>query len=122
MTTMTTMTMMTTMTTMTLMATTTMKTRTTKQQSTDGDNWGSRIGEKTTMILGCETTEEGHGGGDLVEFFELHKIDSRPTFHPPRSERRTGTYSACVLGVGLRYRHHDELMMRARSGGSLSVS
>ena len=72
-----------TMTTMTLMATTTMKTRTTKQQSTVGDNWGSRIGEKTTMSLVCETTEEGHVGGDLVEFFELHEIDCRPTFRPP---------------------------------------
>jgi hypothetical protein len=57
--------------------------------------------------------EVGLGGGDLVEFFEFHKIDSRPTFRPPRSGRRTGTYSACVLGAGLRYRRHDELMMRA---------
>jgi hypothetical protein len=72
--------------------------------------------------LGWETTEEGHRGGNLVEFFELHEIDSRPTFRPPRSRRRTGTYSACVLGVGLRYRRHDELMMRARSDDELSVS
>jgi hypothetical protein len=38
------------------MATTTIKTRTRKQQSTVGDNWGSRIGEKT-------------------KFFELHEND-----------------------------------------------
>jgi hypothetical protein len=80
---------------------------TTKQQSTVGDNQGSRIGEKTTTSLGCETPEEGHGRGNLVEFFELHEIDSRPTFRLPRSRRRTGTYSACVLGVGLRYWRHD---------------
>ena len=66
--------------------------------------------------------EEGHGGGDLVEFFELHEIDSRPTFRPPGSERRTGTYSTCVLDVGLCYGRHDELMMRARSDDGLSVS
>jgi hypothetical protein len=94
----------------------------TTQQSTVGDNWGSRIGEKTTTSLGCEMTEEGHGGGDLVEFYELHKIDARLTFRPHRSRRRTGTYSACVLGVELRYRRHDELMMRARSDDELSVS
>ena len=93
-----------------------------KQQLTADGNWGSRIGEKTTMILGCETTEEGHGGGDLVEFFQLQEINSRPTFRPLRSGRRIGTYSACVLGVGLRYRRHDELMMRARSDDELSVS
>jgi hypothetical protein len=73
-----TMTMMTT-TTMTTMTTTmmtktvnttTMNTTTTKQQSTVlGNNRGSRIGEKTTTSLRCETTEEGHGGGDLVEYF-----------------------------------------------------
>jgi hypothetical protein len=27
--------------------------------------------------------EVGLGGGDLVEFFELHEINSRPTFRPP---------------------------------------
>ena len=61
--------------------------------------------------------EVGLGGGHLVEFFELHEIDSEPTFRSPRSGRRTGTYSACVLGAGLRYRRHDELMMRARLEG-----
>jgi hypothetical protein len=66
--------------------------------------------------------EEGHGGGDLVEFFELHEIVSRPTFRPPPEREKDRTYFAGVLGVGLRYRRHDELMMRARSGGSLSVS
>ncbi len=46
-------------------------------------------------------TEEGHGGGDLVEFFELNKINSKRMFCPPQSKSRTGTYSACVLGIGL---------------------
>jgi hypothetical protein len=112
---------MTTMTTMTLMATTTMKTRTTKQQSTVGDNWGIWVGEKATTSLGCETTEEGHGGGDLVEFFELHKNNSKCMIPPPQSKSRTRTYSAWVLGVGLHYGRHDELMMRARSDDGLTV-
>jgi hypothetical protein len=67
-------------------------------------------------------TEEGHGGGKLVEFFDLDKINSKHMFRPPQSKIRIGTYSACVLGVGLRYRRHDELMMRARSDDGLSVS
>ena len=67
-------------------------------------------------------TEEGHGGGNLVEFFELHKINSKRMIPPPQNKSRTGTYSACVLGVGLCYRHHDELMMRAQSDDGLSVS
>ena len=41
-----TITMMTTMTTMMVMATMTMNTTMTKQESTVGDYWGSRIGEK----------------------------------------------------------------------------
>jgi hypothetical protein len=87
MTTMTT-TTMTTMTTMTMTAMT-MKTTTTKQ-STVGNNWGSRIGE-TETAWGCGMTEEGHGGGNLVEFFELNKINSKRMIRPPQSKRRTGT-------------------------------
>ena len=35
-------------------------------------------------------------------------INSKSTFHPPQSRRGTITYSACVLGVRLRYRRHGE--------------
>ena len=46
-------------------------------------------------------TEESHGGGILVEFFDPHKIDSKGMFWSPQSNKRTGTLSACVLGVRL---------------------
>jgi hypothetical protein len=63
-------------------------------------------------------TEKGRGGGDLVETFELHEI-TLPYFRAPRprSRERTGTYSACVLGVRLRCQRHDQLMFRAKSEG-----
>jgi hypothetical protein len=38
----------------------------------------------------------------------LHSINSKPTFRPPQYIERTGTYSACVLGVRLRYRRHGD--------------
>jgi hypothetical protein len=57
-------------------------------------------------------TEKGRGGGDLVETFELHEITSLPYFRAPRSSERTGTYSACVLGVRLRCQRHDQLVFR----------
>jgi hypothetical protein len=63
-------------------------------------------------------TEKGRGGGDLVETFELHAITSLlPYFRAPRSSERTGTYSACVLGVRLRCQRHDQLVFRAKSEG-----
>ena len=34
------------------------------------------------------------------------KNNSKSTFHPPQSRKGTITYSACVLGVRLRYRRH----------------
>jgi hypothetical protein len=83
-----TMTMMTTTTlTMTTMA---MMKMTMTKQSTVGNNWGSRIGE-TETVWGCGMTEENHEGGNLVEFFELNKINSKRVIHPPQSKRRTGT-------------------------------
>ena len=38
----------------------------------------------------------------------LHSINSKPTFRPPQYIERTGTYSACVLGVRLRYQRHGD--------------
>jgi hypothetical protein len=62
-------------------------------------------------------TEKSRGEGDLVETFELHKFNSLPNFRTPRSSERTGTYSACILGVLLRCQHHDQLVARAQSEG-----
>ncbi len=59
-------------------------------------------------------------GEDVVEFFDLHQMDPRHMFLPCRSRTRTGTYSVCVLGVGLRYPRHDELMMWAQMEDELS--
>ena len=63
------------------------------------------------------TTEKGQGGGDLVETFDLHEITSLPNFRAPKSSERTGTYSACILGVSLRFQCHDQLMVGAQSEG-----
>ena len=38
----------------------------------------------------------------------LHLINSKSTLRTPPSGKRMGTYSACVLGVRLRYRRHGE--------------
>ena len=35
-------------------------------------------------------------------------INSKSTFRPPQSRKDTITYSACVLGVRLRYRRHGK--------------
>ena len=78
--------------------------------------WGGRR-HKRGMIVGDGMTEKGRGGGDLVETFELHEITSLPYFRAPRSSERTGTYSACVLGVRLRCQRHDQLVFRAQSEG-----
>jgi hypothetical protein len=43
----------------------------------------------------------GHGEGNLVETYELHKINSKPKFCPPQSRTRTTAYSACVLVLGV---------------------
>jgi hypothetical protein len=77
---------------------------------------GERRQERGT-IVGDRMTENGRGGGDLVEIFELHKITSLPYFHAPRSIERTGTYFTCVLGVQLRCQRHGQLMFRAQSEG-----
>jgi hypothetical protein len=66
-------------------------------------------------IVGGGMTEKGQGGGDLVETFELHEITSLSYFRAPQSSEWTGTYSACVLGVRLRYQRHDQLVFGAQS-------
>jgi len=59
-------------------------------------------------------TEKGQGGGDLVETFELHEITSLPNFRSPRSSKRAGTYSTCVLGVRLCCQRHGQLVLWAQ--------
>jgi hypothetical protein len=67
------------------------------------------------VIWGDGMTDKGQGGGNSVEILELHKIASKPIFPSPQSSKRAGTYSACILGVRLRYPHHDQLVFRAQS-------
>jgi hypothetical protein len=47
---------------------------------------------------------------ELIEWrsIDLLSIDFKSTFRPPQSGKCTGTYSACILGVRLRYWHHGE--------------
>ncbi len=52
-----------------------------------------------------------------METFELHGITSLPNFRAPKSSERTGTYSACVLGVRLRCQRHDQFVFRAQLEG-----
>ncbi len=40
------------------------------------------------------------------------KINSKSTFRPPQTRKGTITYSACVLGVRLRYRFHGKHVVR----------
>jgi hypothetical protein len=53
---------------------------------------------------------------ELIEWrsIDLHSIDSKSTFHPPQSGKCTGTYSACNLGVRLRYQRHGEHGLKVR--------
>ena len=77
--------------------------------------------QKRGAIVGDRMTEKGRGGGDLVETFDLHGVTSLPNFRAPKSSERTGTYSACVLSVRLRYQRHGQLMFRSQSEGRLTV-
>jgi hypothetical protein len=85
-----------------------------RQQQINGDSLGRRRGERGA-IWGDGTTDKGQGGGDLGETLEVHEIASKPIFRSPQSSKRAGTYSACILGVRLRYPHHDQRVFRAQS-------
>jgi hypothetical protein len=84
-----------------------------RQQPINGDSLGRRRGE-SGAIWGDGTTDEGQGGGNLVEILMLHEITSKPIFRSPQSIKGAGTYSACILGVRLRYPRHDQLVFRAQ--------
>jgi hypothetical protein len=64
----------------------------------------------------------GRGGGNSVEILELHEIASKPIFRSPQSSKRAGTYSACILGVRLRYPRHDQLVFRAQSEAWMTMA
>jgi hypothetical protein len=70
-------------------------------------------------LWGGEDEREGQFGGiepqkrvevELIEWrlIDLHSINSKSTFHPPQSGKRTGYYSACILGVRLHYWCHGK--------------
>jgi len=82
--------------------------------------FGGGGSQKRGTIVGDRMTEKGRGGGDLVETFDLHKITSFPNFRAPKSSKRTGTYSACVLSVRLHCQRHGQLMFRPQSEGRLT--
>ncbi len=85
-----------------------------RQQPINGDSLGRRRG-KGGVIWGDGTIGKGQGGGNLVETLELHKIASKPIFCSPQSNKKAGTYPACILGVRLRYPRHDQHVFRAQS-------
>jgi hypothetical protein len=91
-----------------------------RQQSTHDDSWGGRRQEERGTIVVDRMTEKGREGGDLVETFELLEITSLPNFRAPKSSKRTGTYSACVLSVRLLCQRHGQLMFRSQSEGRLT--
>ena len=90
-----------------------------RQRATHDDSWGGRRQERG-MIVGDRMTEKGRGGGDLVETYELHEVTSLPNFRAPKSSKRTGTYSACVLHVRLLCQRHGHLMFWSQSEGRLT--
>ncbi len=78
-----------------------------KQQSTN------------VTVLGGGDEREGRFGGikpqkrvevELIEWrsVDLHSINSKSTFRPPQGGKHMVTYSACFLGVRLRYRRHGK--------------
>jgi hypothetical protein len=54
---------------------------------------------------------------ELIEWrsIDVHSINSKSTFRPPQSGKRTTSYFACILGVRLHYRHHGEHGLKVRS-------
>ncbi len=70
-------------------------------------------------ILGGGDKREGQFGGVepqerikvvLIEWrsIDLHSLDSKSSFCPPQSSKCMGTYSACILGLRLRYQRHGK--------------
>jgi hypothetical protein len=77
------------------------------------------------IIWGGGDKREGQFGGiehqervkvKLIKWrsIDFHSINSKSTFCPPQSGKRMGTYSACVLGVRLRYQRHGKHIVCCR--------
>ncbi len=60
---------------------------------------------KEGKICGADDGDDNDGDDDDGEN-DNKKINSNSTFCPSQSRKGTGTYSACVLGIRLRYRCH----------------
>jgi hypothetical protein len=54
---------------------------------------------------GADDGDDNDGDDDDGENDD-QKFNSKSTFCPSHSRKGTGTYSACVLGIRLRYRCH----------------
>jgi hypothetical protein len=80
---------------------------------------GKVEGDTRYTVWGGGNEREGQFGGiepqkrvevELIEWrsVDLHLINSKSTFRPPQGNKHMGTYSACVLGVRLRYWRHGK--------------
>jgi hypothetical protein len=78
-----------------------------RQQSTYVDSLGRSRRERGTILGGGQ---QKRVEVEAIEWrsLHLHSINSKTTFRPPQCRERTGTYSACVLGVRLRYQRHGD--------------
>ncbi len=78
-----------------------------KQQSTNVDSLEKRKQEREE-IWGDRTSDKIKV--ELIEWrsLDLHSINSKSIFHPPQGSKHMGTYSACILGVRLRYQRHGK--------------
>ncbi len=54
---------------------------------------------------GADGGDDNNGDNNNGES-EDQKINSKSTFCPSQSRKGIGTYSACILGIRLRYRCH----------------
>ncbi len=84
-------------------------------------------------VWGDGDNREGQFGGiepqkrvevELIEWrsLDLHSINSKSIFHPPQGGKHMENYSACVLGVRLRYRRHGKHINWQWKRGRLGVS
>ena len=68
---------------------------------------------KEGKICSVDDGEDNDGDDDDGENDD-QKINSKSTFCPFQSKKGTRTYSACILGIRLRYPRHDQLIFQAR--------
>ena len=78
-----------------------------KQQSNNVTVWGGGD-EREGQFGGIEPQKSVEV--ELIEWrsVDLHSINSKLSFRPPQGGKHRGTYSACYLGVRLRYWRHGK--------------